>query len=140
MKVRDLSTAAKKFGTNASSGSANYVTGVNNSQGWAAPTEAAQSTWSAGVSAAASNGSFAKGVAKAGDQKWKTGVQTKGQARYQQAVSSPQAQQNWQQGFSPYGSTLASLTLPPRGVKGSPANIARVQAISDALHKQKVSS
>jgi hypothetical protein len=138
MKVRDLSTAAKKFGTNASAGSGNYVQGVQNSAGWAAPTEAAQATWAAGVSAAAGNGSFAKGVAKAGDAKWKANVQSKGQSRYQQAVSSPTAQTNWSQGFQPYASTLSGMTLPPRGVKGSPANIQRVQAISDALHKQKV--
>lgn len=140
MKVKDLGLAAKKFATNASAGSANYATGVQNNQTWATNAEAAAPTWAAGVSAAASNGRFSKGVAKAGQAKWQTNAVKKGQGRFQQAVSTPEAMQNWQSGFSPYASVIAGITKPPKGVRGSPGNYAIVQAIGDALHKAKVGS
>ncbi|MBZ5569453.1 MAG: hypothetical protein LAN64_16595 [Acidobacteriia bacterium] len=138
MKVKDLGTAAKKFSTNASAGSTNYATGVQNNQSWAQNTEAAAPTWAQGVSSAASNGRFAKGVAKAGQSKWQTNSVQKGQSRFQSAVSTPAAQQNWQTGFSPYASIIAGITKPPKGVRGSPGNYAIVQTIGDALHKAKV--
>ncbi len=140
MKVKDLGQAAKKFSTNAQAGSANYASGVQNNQSWAANTQAAAPTWAQGVSSAASNGRFAKGVAKAGQAKWQGNSVSKGQSRFQQAVSRPQAQQNWQAGFSLYAAVIAGITKPPKGVRGSPGNYAVVQAIGDALHKAKAGS
>jgi hypothetical protein len=140
MKVKDLGQSAKKFSTNAQAGSANYATGVQNNQSWATQTEAAAPTWAQGVSAAASNGRFAKGVAKAGQAKWQQNSVQKGQSRFQSAVASPMAQQNWQAGFQPYASVIAGINKPPKGVRGSPGNYAIVQAIGDALHKAKQSS
>lgn len=138
MKVKDLGLAAKKFGTNAAAGSANYVAGVQADNSWATNTAAASDTWASGVSAAAANGRFGKGVNKAGQGKWQSNTVSKGQSRFQQAVSQPAAQQNWQAGFQPYATVLGSITKPPKGVKGSPQNYAIVQTIGDALHKAKV--
>jgi len=140
MKVKDLTQSAKKFSTNASAGSGNYQAGVQNNQNWAANTENAAPTWAAGVSAAAANGRFAKGVGKAGQQKWQQGAVQKGVGRFQQAVALPSTQQNWQQGFQPYAAILAGITPPPKGVRGSPGNYSIVQTIGDALHKAKVGS
>jgi hypothetical protein len=140
MKVKDLGTAAKKFGTNASAGSANYATGVQADTSWAANTSAAATTWGQGVQQAVSSGAFAKGVNKAGQSKWQSNAVSKGQSRFQQAVSTPAAQQNWQAGFQPYATVLQSITVPPKGVKGSPQNYAIVQTIGDALHKANVGS
>src|SRR5271157_157758 len=140
MKVKDLGQAAKKFATNAQAGSGNYLSGVQNHQTWATNTEAAAPTWAQGVQTAASNGRFAKGVAKAGQSKWQSSAQSKGQARFQTAVASPMAQQNWQSGFTPYAAIIAGITKPPKGVRGSPGNYAIVQTIGDALHKAKVGS
>jgi hypothetical protein len=138
MKVKDLGQAAKKFSTNAANGSANYATGVQNNQSWATNTEAAAGTWAQGVSAAASNGRFQKGVSKAGQSKWQTNAVKKGQSRFQSAVSTPDAMANWQSGFSPYAAVIAGITKPPKGVRGSPSNYAIVQTIGDALHKAKI--
>lgn len=140
MKVKDLGQAAKKFSTNAQAGSANYLSGVQNNQSWATNTEAAAGTWAQGVQTAASNGRFAKGVAKVGQTKWQSSAAAKGQSRFQTAVASTTAQQNWQAGFSPYASIIAGITAPPRGVRGSPGNYAIVQTIGDALHKAKTAS
>jgi hypothetical protein len=140
MKVKDLGQAASKFATNASAGSANYSSGVQSNTSWAQNTEAAAPTWATGVSAAASNGRFARGVAKAGQAKWQSNSVSKGQSRFQSAVQSPQAKANWQSGFQPYATVIAGITQPPKGVRGSPGNYQIVQAIGDALHKAKVGS
>lgn len=138
MKVRDLTTAAAKFSTNAQAGANNYANGVSATTNWASQTEAAEGTWKAGVAAAANAGRFGKGVSKAGDGKWKAGVQAKGKDRYTTSVGSPQAKANWQAGFGPYAQVLGSLTLPPKGVKGSPSNYDAVKAVGDALHQKKI--
>lgn len=138
MKVKDLGQSANKFATNASAGSGNYSSGVQSNQNWATNTEAAAPTWAQGVQAAASNGRFAKGVAKVGQQKWQTNSVSKGQSRFQTAVSSPAAKAAWQAGFTPYASIIAGLPKPPKGVRGSPGNYAIVQTIGDALHKAKL--
>ena len=139
MKVKDLGMAAKKFSTNASAGSPNYATGVQGNNDWAGNTAAAAPTWAQGVNQAAANGSFAKGVNKAGQAKWQGNSISKGQARFQTAVSTPAAQTAWQQGFQPYATVLGSITVPPKGVRGSPSNYQIVQTIGDALHKAKAS-
>jgi len=138
MNVKNLANAAKKFGTNAQAGSANYASGVQANQNWATNTAAASSTWAQGVTAAATNGSFEKGVSKAGQSKWQSGAVQKGQSRFQSAVAMPQTQQNWQTAFTPYAQVLQALPKPPKGVRGSPGNYAIVQSIGDALHKAKV--
>lgn len=140
MKVKDLGQSAKKFGQNAAAGSANYATGVQNNQSWAQNTEAAAPNWAAGVTTAAQNGRFAKGVSKAGQSKWQQNSVQKGQSRFQTAVQSPAAQQNWQTGFQPFAAVIAGITVPPKGVRGSPQNYQIVQTIGDALHRAKVGS
>jgi hypothetical protein len=138
MRVRDLGQAAQKFSTNGAAGANNYKTGVQSNQSWAQNTEAAQGTWSAGVQAASSTGRFAKGVAKAGQQKWQSAAANKGQTRFSQSMSDPNTKQNWQTGFAPYAQVLGGITVPPKGVRGAPQNYQIVQQIGDALHKAKV--
>jgi hypothetical protein len=140
MNVKNLGNAAKKYSINAQAGSVNYATGVQANTSWMANTESAASTWAQGVQNAASNGHFAKGVAKAGQSKWQTGAVQKGQGRFQTAVATPQAQQNWQTNFQPYAQVLTGIPKPPKGVRGSPGNYAFVQTIGNALHAAKVGS
>lgn len=139
MKVKDLGVAANKFGTNAAAGAPNYQAGVQNNNTWATNAAAAAPTWAAGVQAAAANGTFGKGVSKAGQGKWQANSVNKGVGRFQSAVTSPQAKAAWQAGFQPFATVLSSITVPPRGVRGSPGNYSIVQTIGDALHKAKVS-
>jgi hypothetical protein len=138
MNVKNLANAAKKYGTNAQAGSANYASGVQSNQNWMTNTEAASATWAQGVTSAATNGTFAKGVTKAGQTKWQQGAVQKGQGRFQQAVALPQTQQNWQNNFQPYAQVLQAIPKPPKGVRGSPGNYAIVQTIGSALHAAKV--
>lgn len=70
---------------------------------------------------------------KSGTAAWKAGVASKGAARYGSGVTA--SQNKYTTNVGPYFQALANLTLPPRSVKGS--NIARVQAVDDALMAAK---
>ena len=138
IQTKDISAVAAKWMQRASAAGADYTNGVKNPRrDWAGQTSAAAASWQQGVSDAAANGRFAKGVNAAGTSKWQTGATTKGATRYPQGVAAGQS--NFSNGFSPYLQVISSLTLPARGPRGSPANVQRVQAIADALHARKIS-
>jgi hypothetical protein len=121
MVVKDPGVSAKKWSTRASGASGDYASGVANT------------TKEQAVQAAAAQGRFAKGLQRAGTPAWKAGVATKGAQRYSQGVGV--AAPNYQAGVAPYFTALGSLSLQPRGVKGT--NMGRVQAVVDALMKTK---
>lgn len=139
VKVRDLTASSKKFVTNASGAQQTYAAGVANAgPAWQANTKAAADTWQQGVQQAASQGRFAAGVNPTSQNKFQTRATTVGPARYGTGVTA--AGDAWTQGTKPYLDTIAGLTLPSRGVKGSQQNIQRVQAVTDALRAKKLST
>lgn len=134
--IKDVGTLATKYTQRAQAAAPDYKAGVmapRRSQ--SASAIAAAGTWSQAVQQAATNGSYQKGLTKSGDAKWQQNASTLGAQRYPQGVANASAA--WSNGVQPYLQTLANLTLPPRGVRGSPNNIARVQAVNDALAKAK---
>jgi hypothetical protein len=134
--VKDAATVAAKWSQRASAAGAAYTAGVNGTQkDWATDTAAAAPSWGAGVQAAVSNGSFARGVQAAGTAKWKTKAANVGAARYPQGVTA--AQPYYQAGITQVLQVLSGLTLPARGPKGDPGNINRVSAVTTALRKMK---
>jgi len=136
--TKDIGTIAAKWSQRAGAAGADYTNGVKSPRrDWAQNTAAAASSWAQGVSDAVANGRFAKGVNNAGTAKWQTGATTKGATRYPQGVAAGQG--NYSAGFGPYLQVISSLNLTPRGPRGSPANVQRVQQISDALHAKKIS-
>jgi hypothetical protein len=137
MIVKDPSVAAKKWSTRAQAAGADYTSGVANTQkDQAALAVAAAPVWAQSVQTAAANGTFAKGVNKAGTAGWKAGVAAKGAQRYPQGVGA--GGPNYQAGVTPYFTALSNLQLPPRGVKGT--NMQRVQVVADALMKTKAAA
>lgn len=135
--IKDTGALAAKYSARAQAAVADYKAGVaapRRSQSGAAI--AAKDSWAQGVQAAAANGSFAKGLAKSGDAKWQTNSTSKGGVRYGPGVAA--AQNDWANGVQPYLSLLSNMTLPPRGVRGSPQNIQRVAAVADALSKLRM--
>jgi len=69
-----------------------YAAGVQNpSRPWAASTAAAEGRWRNGIQQAIQNGSFARGVQKAGDAKWAQAAAGRGAANY--AAAAPHAAQ-----------------------------------------------
>jgi hypothetical protein len=138
MNIKGADVIAKKYATRGGAAAQDYSDGVKNPrQPWAASTLNAASTYAAGVQQSIANGSFQKGVNAAGDEKWSRKSTTVGAQRYGPGVQA--AQSDYSKGVAPYLQVLASLTLPPRGPKGDPGNVSRVQAIAQALRAKKIS-
>jgi hypothetical protein len=99
---------------------------------WSQAAAAAQDNWTQGVTEAAANGSFAKGVQDAGDSRWQSGVQNKGVSRFASGVAA--SGDRYQQGFAPYRQAIESINLPARAPRGDPQNLQRVAQIASTLH------
>lgn len=138
VKVKDATAAAQKFVTRAGAAANDYTAGVANSgNAWQTNTQAAANTYALGVQEAISNGRFQKGVNANAQQKLMTRVAAVGGNRFSTGVQ--QAGPAWQAGSAPFLATIAGLTLPPRGPKGSAQNNLRVTAVTDALRAKKLS-
>lgn len=136
-QVKSASDSAQKWATRAAAAGGDYKKGVANpKRSWAQSTADAEEAYQQGVTEAASQGRFSKGVQAAGDGKWSRKAQTVGAARFGQGVQA--AKGDYQAGFAPYAQVIESVTLPPRGPKGSPSNYQRTQAVGEALHAAKV--
>lgn len=137
IQIKSADVVAKKYAARAGAAGQDYASGVQNPRtDWAQATEAAANTWQAGVQAAAANGSFVKGVAKAGTPKWQRKAAGVGATRYGAGVQA--AQNDYQAGVAPYLQVIAGLTLPPRNPKGDPGNLQRVAVIAAALRQKKL--
>jgi len=137
MKVKDTSSSATKWATRSAAAAQDYVNGASNAQ-QAEAAIAAVGNWQASVSSPTAAKMFTAGLQKSGDAGYVAGVKNKGATRYPQGVQG--ASSKWQAGFAPYAQVLNSLTLPPRGVRRSPQNIARVQAVVNAMATAKTGS
>ena len=134
--VPSVAQVAAKWARRAGSASQEYQEGVERTpKSWAAAASAGEKNYVAGVTAAAGAGRFGKGVAKAGDAKWKRGAVEKGPTRYAQGVSV--GQQEYQSQVAPFLEVIGRTDLPPRGPTGSDGNYARVAAIGRALRMAK---
>lgn len=135
-KTKDLSRVVSKWAQNAGQASNSYAEGVQNPRAdWAQATAAASESYKQGVTKAATDGRFARGVARAGTAKQQNNALNKGVPRYSQGVAV--AQPEYQAAMEPVLRTIQNVALPPRKPKGDPANIGRVTAIAAALHAAK---
>ncbi len=103
---------------------------------WAAASTAQKETHKAAMVTAAAADSFAKGIAKAGTDKWKSKALQKGPGRFAEGVMV--AGPDYEAGYGPYRDEIERTTLSPRFPKGDPRNITRVSAIAMALRKKKI--
>lgn len=134
--VANINTIAAKYSQNAQNSVNAYKAGVaapRRSQSQTAI--AAAPVWAQAVQEAATNGRYAKGLAASGDAKWSANSANLGASRYGPGVAN--AQSAYATGEAPYLTAISNLNLPPRGVTGSPQNIARVQAVNTALQQVK---
>lgn len=137
MAVRVKEGGGKRWVERSSIAAESYVKGAENPRvPWAQATAEGENNWKLGVNEAASKGSFAKGVKKAGDATWLKGIKEKGAMRFAAGVAL--AEDKYNSGIAPYLDTLKGLTLPKRGKKGDPNNISRVSAVTQALHAKKL--
>jgi len=135
--VPSTARVAEKWARRAASAGGEYQAGVEGTgRSWAAASTAAEKNYQSGVTAAAAAGRFGKGVAKAGDAKWKKNAVEKGPMRYSQGVGV--AQQDYAAQVGPYLEAIGRTDLPPRGMVGAEQNYARVSAIGKALRALKM--
>jgi len=130
--VKDAATIAAKYATRAAAAGPDYTTGVQNAgPQWETNTKASEANYGAGVQAAIGRGAFGKGVAKAGAAKFVNNAVKLGAQRYPQGVQN--AQGTYATAIQPVLQRIASIDLPPRGPKRSPANQARANAVATSL-------
>jgi hypothetical protein len=131
--------AAERWSRRAAAASGDYRSGVEQtSRSWASAAGAAKQTWQQGVTAAAGRDAYGKGVAKAGDARWKRNTIEKGPDRFAQGVQV--AAGDFAQAIGPVLETIGRVDLPPRGPRGSAGNYNRVQAIGAALSRLRTGS
>lgn len=137
--IKPVAQSSDKWVRRAGQAAPDYQKGVQNPRtSWAEATSAAADAQAAGVQNAIANGSFEKGVAKAGNAKWQRKAATVGAQRFGPGVAA--AKGDYEQGFGPYAAVIQGVNLPPRGAKGDPRNYERVAAIGNALHDAKTGS
>jgi len=130
--IKPLGTLADKWARRASISTPEYQAGVQNPRrDWAQETTAAAPAYRQGVQDAIQKGRFEKGVSRAGTSKWQENTLAKGPQRFSEGIN--QSIGEWQAGFAPYHDTISKVQLPARGPKGSPQNLQRVAAITNAL-------
>lgn len=135
--IRSTADSAAKYSRRAGSAGPEYEAGVRQPRkDWKTETKAAQARYEAGVQQAITDKRFGKGVDKAGTAKWQENAIAKGPGRYSEGVRL--AENSYADAFAPFQAVIAGLTLPPRGPKGDPNNIKRVEVIAKALHDAKI--
>ncbi len=131
-QIKSLANIASKWGRVTPLRTEDYRLGIENPRrDWEVETTASAARYKAGVDLAQTKGMFAKGVAKAGNTKWKANALKKGPSRFAEGVALAEA--DYQSGFAPYREVILNTILPPRFPKGDPRNILRVAAIAKAL-------
>ena len=125
---------SQKWQRNSANASADYLTGIlSPRRPWAQSAQAAEGNFEAGINAAIADKAYGKGIQEAGDSEWQNGARTKGQANYRTGVGASLAK--YQSKFQRFASALASVTLAPRGPKGT--NGGRVDVVNAAMMAAK---
>lgn len=136
-KVRNAGGVGDKWANKTSASTGEYEQGVRSPRSsWAAGAQAAKDAYKTGVTQAASEGRYEKGVSAAGDSTWQDGALTVGVGRFASGVQAGQSR--YQQRVDKYLRVIEGTSLPPRQSKGSPANVQRVAAMAEALRKAKM--
>lgn len=136
--IRATDAIAKKWAEVTPQRVADYEAGIREPRtDWARATAGAEGAWVVGVQDAIRDKRFAKGVTRAGTDKWQRGALEKGTQRWGPGVSL--AEDAYAAGFGPFREAIARVTLPPRFARRDPRNLLRVAAIVDALKAVKLS-
>src|SRR5260370_39046451 len=138
IKVKDPTSVANKWDTNAGNATGSYQAGIQAPKAsQSASAIAAADRWQAALTSPNAKASFVGHLQKAGDAAWSAGALGKGKDRYSGGIHA--AKNKFMANVTPFLSAIAGVTLPDKGVRGSSQNYARVQAVGDALHALKVS-
>lgn len=135
-RIKSLDEIADKWADVTPGRAPFYKTGVQDSGvDWEGPTAEAEGAYELGVQQAIADKRFGAGVREAGTAKWRKKSADVGADRFGPGVRAAKA--DMKAGFAPYHAVIERVQLPDRGPRGDPANLARVQAISEALFKER---
>jgi len=131
--IKSINAIKEKWGRVTPGRQTDYTLGIQNPRRpWMQSTIDATPQYEAGVIEAIADGRFQGGVQRVGDLGWRTKTLEKGPVRWAHGVQL--AEDDYGRGFAPYRDLIESIVLPPRGPRGSPANLERVRIIANALH------
>lgn len=135
--MKSAQSVAEKFVTRAGAATQDYVSGSEqSSKDQSVAAIAAKQVYQQALTASFGRDAYAKGLAKSGKAGWLGGVRTKGQERFGSGVAN--AGSKYATNSARFDSARGAAANLPRGVKGSPTNLARVSAVVNALRTAKV--
>lgn len=134
--VKSPQQAAGRWQRRASSAGGEYREGVEKTgKSWSAAAGAAKQNYIAGVQEAQGRDAFARGVAAAGDSKWRGNAIAKGPGRYSEGVNVGQG--DYERGVAPFLEVASRTDLPMRGATGSESNYQRSVTMAKAFRAAK---
>ena len=137
--AKSASSVVQKFIERAGAASGDYVSGAQQTtKDQSARAIAAKAIYQQALTASFARDSYAKGLQKSGQAGWKKGVEEKGANRFAEGVAVSGSKYATNSGK--YDSARAASDSMPRGLKGSPTNLAKVAAVVSALRATKVGS
>lgn len=135
-EIKSIASIQEKWGRVTPQRTEDYTLGIKNpKRDWAKAAGDAKESHKSAMVTAATNDSYAKGVAAAGTAKWQDKATKKGPGRFAEGVIVGAA--DYGTGFAPYAETIKATTLTPRYPRGDLRNLDRVKTISQALRKKK---
>lgn len=133
--VPSATDVAAKWSTRTPNAANDYNKGVQAAGGrWQAAVDAGEPAYSVGVNSAIANHLYTAGTAGKAS-KYVTKASTVGTTRFGPGVQAAVA--DFQTGIGKVLAVIGAITLPPRAGVGN--NMARAQAVADALHAAKLS-
>ena len=137
--AKSAQSVVQKFIERAGAASGDYVKGAQETgKDQAARAIASKANYQQALTASFARGSFEKGLQKSGKSGWLDGVVKKGSMRFAEGVSV--SGNKYATNSGKYDSARAASDSMPRGLKGSPSNLAKVAAVVTALRAAKVGS
>ena len=134
LKVKSAAEAAEKLGRKAPAAVTDYVKGIKSpKRPWQESTLAAEEIYDGAVTASIAAKRFGKGVRDSSNAEHQAMSVSKGAARYPGGISL--GLPKYIRKMGPVLTYMAGITLPPRGARGSPANIARSSAFQEQMAK-----
>lgn len=135
-EIKSIAAIQEKWGRVTPQRSEDYIIGIKSpKRDWAKAAGDAKESHKAAMAQAATNDSYAKGVAKAGTAKWQAKATAKGPGRFAEGVVVGAA--DYGTAFGPYADTIKATIIPPRFPRGDIRNLDRVKVLSQALRKKK---
>lgn len=136
LKVRSASEATEEWARAAPLSVPKYIRGIKSpKRDWQAATKAAEPLFEAGVQAAIARKAFGKGVDESSDSEWEEMALSKGATNYPGGIRAGKTK--YSRKIAPVLSHMERIDLPPPGVRGSPANIARSVAFQEQMAKYR---